>query len=120
MLAKILGWFLIITGVFFLLKPEALRRRLQKKSYKKLRKYLFAITIVLAVLLITVAWKFEGILSQIVIIIGIIGIIKGFFFLKAKAAEKLLAWYLNRPVNFFRLSALFQIAIGVLVLALRK
>lgn len=120
MFILLLGWFWIIAGVLFLLKPEMMRNRLQKKSAKKLKKILFFITIFLSMMLISAAWKAHGILSKIVMIIGIIGIFKGFFLLKAKAADKILEWYVKQPVNFFRFGACLQILVGVLILALRK
>lgn len=120
MFIKLLGWFWIIAGVFFLLKPEMLRRKLQKKSGKKLRKILFFITIFLSMLLISAAWKTHGIFSKIVMIMGIIGIFKGFFLLKAKAADKILNWYVKQPLKFFRFGACLQILIGMIILGLRK
>ena len=77
MLIKILAWFWIITGVIFLLKPQFLRNKFLKKSKKILKRYLFVLAIILGSLLIAAGWKMAGILSKIVIIVGIISIIKG-------------------------------------------
>lgn len=120
MLIRLFGWFWIITGLLFLLKPQMLRSRLQKKSVKKLKKILFLIVLFLSLLLISVAWKSEGLLSKVVMVLGIIGIFKGFFLLKAKAADKILAWYTNQPLIFFRFGACLQIAIGIMILGLHK
>ncbi len=120
MLNIILGWFLIITGVLFLLKPEGLRKKLQKKSIKYLRKILFLIGIALAGFFVAAGWKSEGLFSKILMVIGIIGILKAFFFLKAKAAGKIVEWFLKQPVVFFRVGATLQIILGIIILALRK
>ena len=118
MLIKLLGWFWIITGILFFLRPEMLRKRLQKKTLKKLKKYLFLIVIALSLFLIAAAWKSEGLLSKIVMVLGIIGILKGFFLLKAKAAEKILEWFIKQPLIFFRFCAALQVIIGIIILRL--
>jgi len=107
-------------GVLFLLRPQMLRKSLQKKSVKKLKKALFLITIVLSILLIITTWKMQGILSKIVMVLGIIGIFKAFFLLKAKAADKILDWYIKKPIGFFRIAACFYILMGIAILTLGK
>lgn len=120
MLVKILGWFWISMGILFLLKPELLRKRLQKKGFKKFKKYLISLILVLSGLLIAAAWKAEGLLAKVVMVFGIMGIFKAFFFLKAKGAEKLVEWFADKPPILFRLGATFHIALGIIILALRK
>ena len=120
MLIKLLGWFWVITGIIFFLRPEMFRRRLQKKTVKKLKRYLFLITITLSICLIAAAWKTEGLLSKIIMVLGIIGIFKAFFLLKAKAAEKILQWFVKQPVVFFRFAACLQIIIGIIILRLHR
>ena len=116
MLAKIFGWFWIIMGVLFLIKPQLLRRRLQVKSTKKLRKALFLITLFLAVSLILASFKAAGILPKIITLVGIIGIFKAFFFLKSKAAESLIAWISRQPLKIFRFGAVGYIIMGLIIL----
>ncbi len=122
MLTKVLGWFWITIGIIFLLKPEILKRRMQRKSAKKLKKFMFMIAVTLGTLLIVSGWKFPGggVLSKIIIIFGIIGIIKGFFFLKTKAIEKIVEWYSQKPLIFYRISASVHVLIGVVILLSRR
>ncbi|RKY30406.1 MAG: hypothetical protein DRP74_07090 [Candidatus Omnitrophota bacterium] len=120
MLLKLLGWFWITSGVIFLIKPEMLRKRLQKKSVKKLKKILFAVVLAFSFLLIAASLRSEGILAKVIMLIGIIGIFKGFFLLKAKSSDKIIEWYANQSLIFFRVSACLQVVIGVLILVLRK
>ena len=114
MLAKIIGLFLIITGVFFLIKPATLQKRLEKKGAKKIRRYLFALMLVVGILLISATWKMHGIIAIIIMIIGIIFIIKGFLLFKVKAAEKFIDWISQQPELYFRIYAVIQISIGLL------
>ena len=120
MIATIVGWFWTITGIIFLIKPGFLKRRLQKKSLKRLRRLLFSIALFLGFILIVAAWKQPGILSKVLMILGIISIAKGFFLLKAKVADKILEWFAKQSLVFYRLCACCHILIGATILLLRK
>ena len=116
MLVSILGWFWVVTGVIFLIWPNFLKKRLQKKSYKIIRRYLFVVGIFLSVMLISVGLKATGAISKIILVIGLIALIKAVFLVKAKAAEKLVEFFIKQSLIMFRFWALVQIAIGVLIL----
>ena len=116
MLLRILGWFWLISGVVFFVKPLWFRNRLQKKSYKRIRKVFFVIALTLSILLIKAVWGHPGLPAKIILVLGIIGILKAFFLLKAKAAETLLDWFVKQRLNVFRLFALIQIIIGAVLL----
>jgi len=118
MLATILGWFFIIMGILFVIWPQVLRNRLLKKSYKTMRRYFVLLSIFLGILLIKVSWGYEGLLPKIIVALGIIGIFKGFFLLKSKAAEKMSAWFAGQPLILFRAGAAFHILIGIAILNL--
>ncbi|MFH1622637.1 MAG: hypothetical protein ABIA97_05925 [Candidatus Omnitrophota bacterium] len=103
-------------GILFFLRPQMLRNKLQKKTYRYIRRLLFVVAIFLGILLISAGFKTEGFLSKFLMLLGIIGIIKAVFFIKAKSAEKILNWFLKQPIPFFRFCASVQIAIGVVIL----
>ena len=119
MIANILAWIMIATGAIFLVKPELLQKRLAKKSIKYVKKILFGIAMFFAVLLISAGFKIEGILSKLLMILGIIAVLKGAFLLKAKAAEKIIAWMVQQKPVFFRVWAGAQIVLGVTILLLK-
>ena len=113
MLLKILGWFWIVSGVLFVLKPSLLRSRLQRKSYRTFRKYFFLLAVSLGIVFAKVAWTLDDFrLRTALIVVGIIAIARGFFFLKAKAAEKVISWFTRQSLAVFRIGALVQILIG--------
>ena len=121
MIAKIIGWFWVIMGVFFILKPNLMRLRFQRKSSKVIRKYFFAVALVAGVLLISAAWGFKGFLPKLLVILGIISIIRGVFFIKAKSTEKLSDWFSLQPLLTFQSIAAVQVVIGLLlVFGLKK
>lgn len=109
-----------MAGILFLLRPEMLKKSLKRESLKKVKKILFLIVLVVSFLLIGVAWNSKGPLSKIVMVLGIIGVFKGFFLLKAKAADKIIEWFTNQPLIFFRLGASLYILIGIMILGLQK
>jgi len=115
MLIKIIGILWILLGILFILKPQILQKRLQKKSTKKVRKNLFLLALFLAFTLILASLKSQGILPKIIMILGIIGIIKAFTFLNAKAAEKLISWISSKPVSIFRLGGVAYVLLGIIM-----
>lgn len=117
MLLTILGWFWVITGVIFLIQPERLRDKLKKKSVKKLKKIFFGLALVIGLLLVKAAWGIPGLLAKILVVLGFIGILKAFYFLKAKAADSLIEWFIGQPVKFFRMWAVGQIIFGAVILS---
>ncbi len=120
MLLNIVGWLWIVFGVLFLVWPQLLQKRLRKKGFKMVRRVLFLMTFLLAGGLISVSFKTGGLVSKILMIIGIIGIIKAFFLLKSKAAEKLMEWFLKQPLVLFRAGGIIYIAVGVFILTILK
>lgn len=119
MFAKILGIAWVIFGVIFLLKPQMLKNRLQKKGLKKIRKYLFAAALAISSVILSVAWNSQGILAKIVFVFGVIGVFKSMFFLKEKTSQKLIEWLSDRPIKFFKIWAIAQICFGLMIFFLR-
>ncbi|MBP7088071.1 MAG: hypothetical protein KBB01_02090 [Candidatus Omnitrophica bacterium] len=116
MLANIIGWIFVILGILFIVKPEILRNKLQKKGIKKLKKYLFYLALIISLGLLVASFKMSGIGAKIIAILGIIGIFKAIFLLKAKAADKMLEWSAKQPLNLFRFGGAIYIIIGIAIL----
>lgn len=118
MLKVLLGWFFILSGIVFFLKPTILKRSLEKKIFKKIKKYLIIVLFFLAATMIKVSWGFEGAGSKVLLFIGIIAMIKGFFFLKSKGNLKIIEWFSTKPIKFFRIISLMYIGFGLFFLYL--
>lgn len=118
MLLKILGWFWVITGVIFLLKPEKLRNKLKKQSLSRLKRIFFAAGLFLGILLIKATWGVPGILAIIILCCGFIAIFKAIFFLKSQTADRVIDWWLNQPIKYFRIWAVAQIIFGAILLSI--
>ncbi len=113
MLVKIIGWIWIVTGVISLIKPEWLRKKLQKKTIRKLKWFFIGIAWVIGGMLINVAQNFSGIAYWAILIAGIIAIIKGFMFISGKTSDKLVDFFSVQPVSFLRVCAVVAIGAGV-------
>ena len=116
MIAKIIGWVLVLLGVFFFIKPGFFREKLKKKIYKRARYYLFGIGLALSWYFIGIGIKFHGIIAKLIMVLGIIGTFKAVFFLKGKAYEKLVEFMSSKPDWVFRAIAVGYIGTGLLMI----
>ncbi len=116
MLAKILGWLFVGIGILFFIRPNTLREKLKKKSIKRIKKYLCIIAISIGILLIKASWGIKGILAKAIIVLGILAIVKGFFFIKGKASEKVIVWFSKQSLLLFRFIALIYLGLGIIIL----
>ena len=88
MISYIIGSLLIIFGLIFIFKPMLLKQKIINKSTKKIKKYLFLISLIVGILLISSAWEYHGLIAIIISILGVISIFKAFLFLKSNITEK--------------------------------
>ena len=115
MLSNILGTISMLTGVLWLIKPEILRNRLKKKMNRKIKWTIYGFILAFSVILIRSAFKVDGFLMKLVAIIGMVVAIRIIAALTSKASEKVLAWWGNKPLIFFRVWALFVILFGLML-----
>ncbi|MBN2131838.1 MAG: hypothetical protein JW741_20225 [Sedimentisphaerales bacterium] len=116
MLSTIIGLFFILFGIVFLLYPESLRKRLRKKALRKLRRYFFGAALGTGIMLISLGWRYAGVLPKILAVAGAVAVLKGLLLLKSRAAEEATQWILRQPVLTLRIFAGAQIGLGLLIL----
>jgi uncharacterized protein YjeT (DUF2065 family) len=116
MILKIIGWFWVSSGVIFLIFPEFFRSLLKLKGYWKIKHWFFGIACLMGFLLIKATWDKPGLAAKVLMICGVIAIFKGVFYLKHKAAERLIEWITNQPQSNLRLWATAQIVFGGFIL----
>jgi membrane-bound ClpP family serine protease len=114
-MSKIIGILVMLAGLLWLIKPEALRNRLKRKLNRRLKFVVYVFVIMFGFLLIGSVLGAEGLFPKIVGIAGLVLVIKGILLLTSKASEKMLDWVADRPVLFFRLWALVVFAIGAML-----
>ena len=118
MLSRILGVLWIILGLWWLLRPQTLKKRLQRKFSRKLKRVVFGFILVFGFLMIGSALKAPGILSKVIVIIGMILAIKAIMLITGKTSDKVFAWWADKPLYFFRAWALFVLTTGAVLVFL--
>jgi len=113
MITKIIGIIWVAWGILILVKPEVLRKKLQTKGSKKLKKNLFLLTLFLSVTLIIASLKASGLLPKILLVLGIMGIFKAFIFLKSKASDRLIAVSAGLSLSVYRAGGAIYIVLGL-------
>lgn len=116
MLSKILGIIWILLGLLWILKPQMLRRRLVRKTNRKIKWAVFVFTIVLAFSLIGMVFKAEGVLLRVVGLVGIFLVVKAILALTAKSSTKLADWANKQSLVFFRIWGAILLVIGIFFL----
>ncbi len=102
--------------MLLLLKPQGYKRWLQKERSKK---YIPLLPLAAGALLIYIGLRFQGLLANIVLILGGMSILKTALFLNAKVYNKLIDWALALPVIYYRIGACIHIGLGLIILSLR-
>lgn len=119
MFLKFLGFFWMMSGLLFMIKPLWMRRALQKKGAKKFRGILFTIAVTLGGALMVATWGKEGLHYTIIFIFGVVGLIKSFLFLNAGMSQKIFDWFENRSIQFLRGCAAVQCLFGIYLFFIR-
>jgi hypothetical protein len=109
----ILAWFLVITGLLMLWKPEAARRSMAAKGFGVIKGYVLALALFMGALLVSVMSKMSSPLAFIILIAGIVILFKGFMFFQKAAASGINSWVETVPLKYLRIYAVIQIFIGI-------
>jgi len=116
----ILAWFLIITGIWCLFRPERARKKLVGMGFGPVKWILLIVCIYLATILLSLSERLSGILAIILMIAVIISAARFYFLLKNKLYNKLVNWFSKIPMKHLKAFAVIQIVIGCLMLSLKR
>lgn len=119
MFFRLIGILWIVLGIWWVMRPQGLKRRFRRKTRRTRRKILFLAIILIAGLFLSAAKYAHGIVANVFLIIGVLGAIKAVFFLTSKAADKAIDWWLEKPLWMWRLWAVCFIIIGILLQKVR-
>ena len=120
MWCKIIGSLFIVSGVAFAANPERLRKRIQKKGLRMLRRYLVVAASSAGILLISAGWQLDGALAKVFTGAGILLLLKGVHLLKAKSTDIMAARLMELPTLYLRVFAGGQIVLGLVIVLLRN
>jgi hypothetical protein len=115
-----LGWFLIITGLIFLFRPEKARANLVGKGLGTIKWGLSIALVYVALLALSLAGRVSGALSAVISIGTIVGLIWLYFYLTNKSLKILTEKIALVPVHGLRIYAVVQIIIGILMIILHR
>lgn len=116
MLANILGVIWILLGILWVIKPEMLKNRLGRKMDRKLRRMTFIFVVFFGLMILGSVIKAEGLVPKIIGLIGIIITIKGILLVTSKTSEKLISWWAERSLVFFRIWGIIILTTGVMLI----
>lgn len=117
MLKTILGIIWIALGLWWVVRPEALKARLKRKMNRRIRFMVFFFAIMLGLVVAGSVLNVQGMIAKVIGIAGLVIAIKAIMVLTSRSAEKVLSWWGNRPVMFFRIWAVIFILLGAGMLA---
>lgn len=112
----ILGWFLLIAGVFMLVWPERARNKLVGIGFGQVKWLLIIAIVYLASLLLSLGGKIGLLLT----LAGAIGMIYLYYHLKKKTYNKIKEWFSRIPLKLLKFFAFIQITIGAVMLILQR
>jgi hypothetical protein len=116
MLKTILGVIWISLGLWWAIRPTALKARLKRKMNRRIRFTVFFFALMFGVMVAGSVLNAQGIVAKIIGIAGLVISIKAIMVLTSKSAEKVLTWWGERSVIFFRIWALIFIVLGAAML----
>ena len=116
----LLGWFLLITGIWMLLQPEKAKRHLVGQGFGIFKGYLLMLALFTGMLLLSLSTKVSGNLSLVISIIGLLLLVRAYFLLKKKAALKIADWVQKVPLKYLKIYAAIQALIGAVMVMLHK
>lgn len=116
----ILAWFLIITGIWMLVKPEKAKKALASQGFGIVKAYLFMLALFIFTLLVSLSNKLSGMTALLVLIAGIVLLIKAYRKLKKKAAQKINAFAEKVTVKYLKVYAVVQTAVGIGMLVVHR
>ena len=116
MVKVLIGLCWIFFGLIFFLRPWISRSWLRWRSLRKIRWTLFWFALGGGISLVVAAWSLPGGLAKIVIALGLLGIAKGYYFLKCESSEWLIEHFAELPEGAFRWYAMVYVVIGFLLI----
>lgn len=116
----ILGWFLLLTGIWMLFWPQKAKKSLAGQGFGIFKGYLLMLALFAGMLLLSLSTKVSGVLSLFILIAGLFFLIRAYFLLKKKAAQKITSWVEKVPIKYLKIYAAIQTIIGALMLIFHR
>jgi hypothetical protein len=116
----ILGWFFVITGLVFLLRPEKARTNLVGQGLGTIKWGLRIVLVYVALLALSLAGRLNASISGVISIGVVVGLIWLYFHLTKKSLKILQEKFALIPIAGLKTYAVVQIIVGVLMITLHR
>ncbi len=120
LVAIVMGWFLVITGALMLFKSEWARLKMNRQGFKIFRWYVFLIFLFAGSLVLSWAAHVKTELGWLAALAAVVALAWLFIVLIKKGAASIKGFADKATVPLLRYYAVAQIAVGVIMLLLRK
>lgn len=116
----IFGWFLVITGLIFLLQPDKARGNLARKGAGAVKWVLTIVLIYLVLMGFSFAGKVGTNLAGSIALAAAVLLVWAYFYLIKRSHEFLTKKLALVPVLVLKVYAVLQLAVGLLMVTLHK
>jgi hypothetical protein len=110
---KGLGILWILLGLWWILRPQGVKKRLGKQFRRTLRTVLFLVLVASGGLLISASKYLDGMMAAGVVVVGIVAIVKALLFVRSKSSDVVLSWWEERPLWVYRMAGVGVLLAGV-------
>jgi hypothetical protein len=116
----IIGWYLVITGLLFLVNPDKARAKLASSGFGIVKLNILLICFFLWGILTKLSQALSGTLQTIVFFGGLVGLLVLFFWARAVAKKKLTVLANRLPIEVLTWFAWAQVVVGGLMVYLQR
>lgn len=113
MLYKILGMAWIAIGLLWLIQPQRLRGRLQRKMTLRMKWIVFGFLLTFGFAMLGSVLRADGLGIKIAGIIGMAITVKAILLITSKTSQKVISWWVAKPLIFFRIWGLLVLLAGL-------
>ncbi len=115
LLLGLLGWAWILFGIWWIFRPQGIRKRLEKKFRRTARWILFVVLFATAGIVFSAGRQIGGLLGTLLAILAVIAILKALLFARGQVSDRVLDWWGKQPDSVYRASAAALLALGCLM-----
>ncbi len=115
LLLGLLGWAWILLGIWWIFRPQGIRKRFEKKFRRTARWILLTILFATAGIVFSAGRQIGGLLGTLLAILGVIAILKGLLFARGQVSDRVLDWWGKQPDSVYRAAAAGLLVLGCLM-----
>ena len=116
----IIGWYLAITALLFLVKPDKARAKFVRSGFGIVKLNILFICFFLWGVLAKFSQALSGAVQTAVFLAGVAGLLVLFFWARAAAKKKLTGLVGRLPIKFFTWFAWGQMVVGALMVYFQR